>query len=257
MRPTAKVVLVTLMVLLLAGAVTGGAVLAASNRSGDKSLERLDGERYRAGPAATGARSSPHLGPIGKHLLKGFADSLSMDVADVVAQLKDGKTLRQIVQEQGSTSDAVFDTLSAKIKARLADAVAQERITQQQMDQRLAKLREGFDRLLDSPAPLRLVQHSDGKPGRHAVGQGVRHILRGVFQGLGQAASRRGAGAQVRQDSRADNSGQWQHPRRRLRHLQRRNQGPAGGCRGPGAHNAATDGPASGQAEGGFRPAPG
>ena len=257
MRPTAKVVLVTLMVLLLAGAVTGGLclpfqiVLATSpwNVLMENGTGRDQLPLVRALP--------PHLGPIGKHLLKGFADSLSMDVADVVAQLKDGKTLRQIVQEQGSTPDAVFDTLSAKIKARLADAVAQERITQQQMDQRLAKLREGFDRLLDSPAPLRLVQHSDGKPGRHAVGQGVRHILRGVFQGPGQAASRRSAGAQVRQDSRADNSGQWQHPRRRLRHLQRRNQGPAGGCRGPGAHNAATDGPASGQAEGGFRPAPG
>ena len=82
-----------------------------------------------------------------------FSEALGKQPADVVQELKSGKTLAQIIQDSGSTPDAVFDAMTAEVKARLAEAVDAGRITQQQMDQRLAKLREHFDGLINRSFP--------------------------------------------------------------------------------------------------------
>jgi hypothetical protein len=54
-------------------------------------------------------------------LVRGVADALGLEVSDVVAQLREGKTLAQIIEDNGSTAEAVVDAVVEDILARLLE----------------------------------------------------------------------------------------------------------------------------------------
>lgn len=212
MRLRSKMALGMLLALLLAGAGTAGALLAVSANSskGDSRIapnasanssqslaawgepdshfidwSPLFSHETRLMMAETGADfgyrgGAAHLGTRGpRHLVRRIAEALGTTAEDLVAQIRAGNTLAQIIANKGSNPDAVFDTLTADVKKKLAVEVSTGNITQPQADLRFGILRGKYTRLINSHHPAQLIQSQ--------VGQ---HHQR---QHQGAAAGRRGA----------------------------------------------------------------
>lgn len=84
-----------------------------------------------------------------------LAEALGMSVEELTAELKGGKTLKQLAQEKGKEQVA-RDVILKLLKGRLDQAVASGRITQQQADQLLDRLRKTD--LLARPANPSLIR---------------------------------------------------------------------------------------------------
>jgi hypothetical protein len=75
-------------------------------------------------------------------LIRNTAEISGMTPAEVVTELRAGKSLAQVAESKGKTADEVIAAARAKIKARLDQAVANGRITQEQADQMLQRFDE-------------------------------------------------------------------------------------------------------------------
>jgi len=86
-------------------------------------------------------------GPVGA-FLHGLADSaaatLGLEASDLVAQLRDGATLQEIAAAQGVPYEDVTAAVVADAQARLNEAVASGRITQERADSILERLNEAL-----------------------------------------------------------------------------------------------------------------
>jgi hypothetical protein len=121
----------------LKGLVTDGTITQAQ---ADKVAERLGqagpalgaGRHFRGGPGGPGA------GLIGPgdldQALKVAAQSLGMSQDDVRAALEGGSTLAELAKKQGRSTDDLVTALVAAARERIAQAVKDGRITQQQAD---------------------------------------------------------------------------------------------------------------------------
>ena len=65
---------------------------------------------------------------------------LGLTSAELTAQLKDGKTLAQIAQEKGVSTKDLAATMETTMKAGLAQAVKDGKLTQEQADQMLKNM---------------------------------------------------------------------------------------------------------------------
>ena len=83
-----------------------------------------------------------------------IAQALGLKPGDILTELRGGKTLKQVIEEHGSTVDKVVDALAAKQKTRLDVAVKNERITQAQADEILAKFKDGVRRAIENQKPV-------------------------------------------------------------------------------------------------------
>jgi len=105
--------------------------------------------------------SDEHLGERGRGRFgpgmgAGFADEeahyaalakvLGMTVEELEAELADGKTLRNLAEEQGVDMDSIWDALKDAREAALEQAVEEGRLTQEQADRMLAQATRGFGR---------------------------------------------------------------------------------------------------------------
>jgi hypothetical protein len=100
----------------------------------DKAVERMKADLTRLvneGPKA------PKGGP-----LDPAATYLGMTMAELHTALRSGKSLAEIATDKGKTVDGLVAALVADAKERLADAVADEKLTQAQADKLLAGLTE-------------------------------------------------------------------------------------------------------------------
>ncbi len=85
-------------------------------------------------------------GPAGKHgqpvltttLIRATANATGLTNREVTDQLKAGKSLAQVAQSKGKTTDTVISTVRAELKQRLDRAVTNKRITQERANQELA-----------------------------------------------------------------------------------------------------------------------
>jgi CRP-like cAMP-binding protein len=95
----------------------------------DERLARLE-ERYtRALNSERLARvveQVSHFRSVINHrfLVRGVADALGLEVSEVAAQLREGKTLAQIIEDNGSTAEEVVDAMLEDIRARLLERLS-------------------------------------------------------------------------------------------------------------------------------------
>jgi hypothetical protein len=79
------------------------------------------------------------------------ADTLGMTQADLIAQLQGGKTIAQVASEKNVALDTVVNAFVATRQARMAQAVAAGRMTQEQADAMLATMRANVTARLSQP----------------------------------------------------------------------------------------------------------
>ena len=68
--------------------------------------------------------------------------------ADELKSAIAGKSLAVVAAERGVSDDALVDALIAPVEAQLDDAVASERLTRAEADERLAKARANAEDLI-------------------------------------------------------------------------------------------------------------
>ncbi len=100
----------------------------------DRLSERLDaapkGDRFGWGfPMVRGIR-----GVHGDSLDSIAAEKLGMELSDLMAEFQDGKSIADVAAEKGVNTQEIADAYLAQYEEKLADAVADEDITQKQAD---------------------------------------------------------------------------------------------------------------------------
>ena len=83
-------------------------------------------------------------------VLDASAGVLDMSVEDLKAQLKDGKSLAEVAEAQGMNVDDFKAALSDAVKAKLDQAVADEKLTQEQADRLFQGFEENIDRIVNA-----------------------------------------------------------------------------------------------------------
>ena len=116
----------------------GGMGDRMDDRMGDRMGDRMDG---RMGGWMGGPENS---------LVSVAAEQLNLEVDDLLAELQDGKSIADVAEAQGVDPQTIADAYIAKVSENLAEAVAEERITQEQADQMLERMTEGVTAQLDS-----------------------------------------------------------------------------------------------------------
>lgn len=133
----------------LAGLVSDGTITQAQ---ADKVATALEESRPMAGPGGPGGpgRGGHGHGP-GRVDLSAAAEALGMTDAELRAAAEEGTTLSDLAEQEGVSEDALVDALVAAAKERLAAAVTDGRITQEQADARAADLETRITESLDDP----------------------------------------------------------------------------------------------------------
>ena len=85
--------------------------------------------------------------------IKGAAKYLGLTNAQLRKQLESGKTLAQIAKAQGKSTSGLEQAITASVKARLDEAVANKRITSAQEQKLLKALSTGIDAMVNNTAP--------------------------------------------------------------------------------------------------------
>ena len=129
------------------------------------------GVAYAEGPGAGG--DAPAVQDAGRHRPRALKAAMRELVKasglsqEVVAQgVKDGKTFREILTENGKDPSAVQAQALADVKTRLDKAVADGKMTQAQADKLLARADTGFTKLMDATP-----RHRDDGNGRGRLNQ--------------------------------------------------------------------------------------
>lgn len=116
-----------------------------------------------------GPRGGDHGGPGGEHRrgpgLEAAAKALNMTEDELRTALQGDATLAQVAQQKGVDVQVVIDALVNEAKTHLADEVKNGELTQEQADQRLAKVTERITDMVNNGRPK-------GGPGGE---QGGRH----------------------------------------------------------------------------------
>jgi 3-hydroxyacyl-CoA dehydrogenase len=106
----------------------------------------------------------PHRGP-GKGLAEA-AEFLGLEVEDLAQQLRDGATLAEIAGDQ---TDELIALMVDAVEEKLAEAVANERLTQEEADEKLAEAEERITTFVNEGLPERPEGEGRGG-GRRGLG---------------------------------------------------------------------------------------
>jgi len=106
---------------------------------------------------AVAERLADGLGPHrpqrrGPHGLDSAAEFLGMEIEDLASQLRDGATLAEIA---GSRTDGLIAAMVADAEERLAQAVTDGKLTQEEADDRLAEVEESISTFVNEGPPER------------------------------------------------------------------------------------------------------
>jgi len=173
--------LAVLAVLLVVSLVAAGAVLAQTptpNRPNSFVDEDGDGICDLCGQAGQGRKGWGMMGMGGRWngvtLIGAIADALDMTVAEVRAEVAEGKTLRQVIVAHEGDPEAIVNTFVAARKAALDELVADGKLTQEQAAQMLANMKAQALRHLDEtnlPCGTGTCGRGAGRGGRCGVGR--------------------------------------------------------------------------------------
>ena len=99
------------------------------------------------------------------HDLDAAASYLGMTEAELRAELEDGKSLAEVAKAEGKSVDGLVQALVAGAEKRLADAVADGRLTQAQADQIESDLEERVTELVNREPGTWRGFRDDFRPG--------------------------------------------------------------------------------------------
>ncbi len=85
--------------------------------------------------------------------MEAAADALGMTVQELRTAAQEGRTLADLADEKGVAQGDLVDTMVAAAKERMAEAVADGRLTQAQADERSADLEDRITQSLDEVHP--------------------------------------------------------------------------------------------------------
>lgn len=143
--------------------------LAGLVADGSITQEQADEVATTLSEAGMGGRGGHHRGGPG---LEAAADALGMTEDELRAALDvDGTTLADVAEEQGVSVETLVDALVATAQERIATAVEEGRLTQEEADERLADLEERITERVNSEAP---ADRGPGAGGHHARGDGAQ-----------------------------------------------------------------------------------
>jgi hypothetical protein len=113
-------------------------------------------------------------GPFGD-VFSAAAEAIGVDVDDLRSALRDGQTIAEIAAEHDVEVGTVVDAMVAAMKADLDEAVANERLTQEQADGILADAEERLTALVNGEGPKfegrPRFEHRFGGPGMFGGGE--------------------------------------------------------------------------------------
>jgi len=128
-------VAVVLAVVMMFGVVSAVSAQGPGGRGGNGPL----GDRPRVDAA--------------QELLQAIADATGLDLSDIRAQMRDGKTLDEILTEAGVDPQAVIDGVKATLTGEINQAVTDGEITPARADRLLARLDDVLDRVMNATLP--------------------------------------------------------------------------------------------------------
>jgi alkylated DNA nucleotide flippase Atl1 len=123
-----------------ASTLVGGAAFGATGVAG---AQTDDGE----GPSRPPAEAGPGRGHGPK--LDAAAEALNLSVEDLREQLRDGRTLAQVAQEQNVDVQRVIDAMVAAATERIDEEVQEGDLTAEEGNERKANLEERITRLVN------------------------------------------------------------------------------------------------------------
>ncbi len=142
------------------------------------------------GPMA-GQNGPQGMGGPGSSLVAVVAEQLGMAQADLIAELQAGKTMAEVITEQGGDIEAIIDVFMASRQERLETMVENGRITREQADAMLAVMRTNVTERLTSAWSAQ--GRGNGQGFVDEDGDSVcDHAGQGRGQGAGQGQGRMG-----------------------------------------------------------------
>lgn len=118
-------------------------------------------------------RSGKHQGHFYGHLVRETASQLGIRYEDVIAELKQGKSLLQIVKEKKGWSEAEYtDKLKSSISARIDQSVASGELTKDKADKFKALLPDKIQKAVNRSCKGRMNRpHTDTglNPGQNQI----------------------------------------------------------------------------------------
>jgi uncharacterized protein (DUF433 family) len=138
-----KVISVALLV-VLGLSVIGGATVTQAQGGGQGGA-----------PGGRGGGQVGQLGTVMFVLLSETSKATKLSVVDILAELRTGKSLSEIIKANGGDVAAVKAAAKTSITDQVKAAVTNKRLTQQQADAALANLDQVLDRTLEFKVPTR------------------------------------------------------------------------------------------------------
>ena len=167
---------------VLLGSVTSAAYAQGRKPPLDSSQPFYKGTPYR-GCEMSGELSmwQAGWGMSGYSLVDATAEATGLTVDEVIAALQDGQTFAQIAEAEGIDPQVIVDAFVAERAALLEQAVADGRLTQEQVDLMLEAMAEHLIEQLES-SWMRLPEGAAGTWGGRTGGRGMsRGGMRGAM----------------------------------------------------------------------------
>jgi hypothetical protein len=132
------------MVVLVAAMALGTVGFAAAQDNQPVDPQQTGPQRPYLLPAAEGIRGQ---------VVQAIVDATGLSRVEIVSQLRDGKTLNEILADNNIDPQVVIDAVTPVVTDDLNQAVANGRITQERADHVLANLPDNLDRLMNATTP--------------------------------------------------------------------------------------------------------
>lgn len=112
----------------------------------------------------------------------GLAEFLGVDAGTLRSEMTAGSTLGQIAEAHGKSRDELKAFLSSEMDERLAEAVSNGKLTQDQADDMKARYAENLDAMIDQSIPSRGPGGDHGGRGFHGAPGGTGSTSTGTSQ---------------------------------------------------------------------------
>ena len=132
------------MAALVAAMALGTVGFAAAQDNTPVDPQQTEPQRPYLLPAAEAVRGQ---------VVQAIVDVTGLSRTEIVSQLRDGKTLNEILADNDIDPQVVIDAVTTVVTDDLNQAVANGRITQERADQVLANLPDTLDRLMNATNP--------------------------------------------------------------------------------------------------------
>lgn len=113
----------------------------------DRARERIEAGDLRIGPGHGPGKG--HNAP----LVEGTAEYLGLTPAEILEELKDGKSLAEVAEANGKTTDGLVQALIEDAKTHLGQAVEDGRLTDERADEMLERLENRLPDLVERDFP--------------------------------------------------------------------------------------------------------